>query len=155
LQWTLFSFLESIFKSSAYCVDMTLVNLHSKHILFFWPNLPRVGIDFIAAKGSLLFLTLCIHSPQSFARVMYCQNLDFWEDVCAKYSGGAYSKDVCKFWGGGEQFKTLGFQLHVCWIFTIRITRCKRSTNIFWIIQVRMGLFLSGDIHEGIYISKL
>ena len=51
----------------------------------------------VAAKGSLLFLTLCIHSPQSFARVMYCQNLDFWEDVCAKYSGGAYSKDVCKF----------------------------------------------------------
>ena len=51
----------------------------------------------IAAEGSLLFLTLCIHSPQSFARVMYCQNLDFWEDICAKYSGGAYSKDVCKF----------------------------------------------------------
>ena len=44
---------------------------------------------FIAAEGSLLFLTLCIHSPQSFARVMYSQNLDFWEDVCAKYSGGA------------------------------------------------------------------
>ena len=43
----------------------------------------------IAAEGSLLFLTLCIHSPQSFARVMYSQNLDFWEDVCAKYSGGA------------------------------------------------------------------
>ena len=45
--------------------------------------------NIVAAEGSLLFLTLCIHSPQSFARVMYSQNLDFWEDVCAKYSGGA------------------------------------------------------------------
>jgi hypothetical protein len=25
---------------------------------------------------------------------MYCQNLDFWEDVSAKYSGGAYSMFV-------------------------------------------------------------
>jgi hypothetical protein len=85
-------------------------------ILSHWTIIHRCYFIF-AAEGSLLFLTLCIHSPQSFARVMYCQNFDFWEDVCAKYSGGAYSKDVCKFWGGGEQFETLGFQLRVCWIF--------------------------------------
>jgi hypothetical protein len=48
-----------------------------------------MALPVIAAEGSLLFLSLCIHSPQSFALVMYCQNLDFWEDVCAKYSGGA------------------------------------------------------------------
>jgi hypothetical protein len=36
---------------------------------------------------------------------MYCQNLDFWEDVCAKYSGGAYSKDVCKFEGEVDNLK--------------------------------------------------
>jgi hypothetical protein len=31
-----------------------------------------------------------------------------------KIFGGS---NVCKFWGGGEQFETLGFQLRVCWIF--------------------------------------
>jgi hypothetical protein len=53
------------------------------------PSIQLEYVQLIAAEGSLLFLTLCIHSPQSFARVMYCQNLDFWEDVCANYTGGA------------------------------------------------------------------
>jgi hypothetical protein len=60
-------------------------------------------LNLIAAEGSLLFFTLCIHSPQSFARVMYCQNVDlrrmsiieildinniyYFYDVCPKYSG--------------------------------------------------------------------
>ena len=37
---------------------------------------------------------------------MYCQDLGLWEDVCAKYSGGAYTN----FEGEVEQFETLGFQ---------------------------------------------
>jgi hypothetical protein len=48
--------------------------------------------------------------------IMLCGLLSNLLWSCTEYRG-AYTKDVCKFWGGGEQFETLGFQLRVCWIF--------------------------------------
>jgi hypothetical protein len=43
------------------------------------------------------------------------------------------------------------FSYELIYMQYVGFSRCKRST-IFWIIQVRKALFLSGDIHEGIYI---
>ena len=37
----------------------------------------KIRIIIIAPEGSFLYLTCSIHSPESFAQVMYCQILDF------------------------------------------------------------------------------
>ncbi len=70
------------------------------------------------------------------------------------YSRGAYSKMFVNFEGEVEQFETLGFQPRML---DFHNQNHQMQTIDKYILNNsgRMALFLSGDIHEGVYISKL
>ena len=73
---------------------------------YWWPN-------YCCRRQPPILDTL--HSLAPVFRPSYVLSKSWFLGGClCKIFGGS---NVCKFWGGGEQFETLGFQLRVCWIF--------------------------------------